>query len=231
MTSNRLDELRRIGEMADDLFREGRPRDALQNYRRVLAEFDENGHIDSYIMAKITLGSLHCHIKLGEFKQAFDIWNSNLEDSLHGIGIYSLENAQTTVQDLITYDMLCAFLHTLTDSNPKDAAFAVNTYLSRVCEHALESGDRSLMTLALSNWKQHLREIFALSIPHEYAAPLIKFEKDLGHPVKPHPIEFPLPSEWERPSDFREMSRVAKINSLDSDTRKGALHPRKKRPA
>jgi len=209
MDQKRLDQICERGEKADQLLTEGRTRDALKAFNEIVKDLEKKGDYDSYLAAKVTLSLLRCYIKLGDFKKAYAVWNANLEESLQGIGIYSLESAQTTVPDMITYDMLCAFLHTLGDSGKEPTASAVNQYLSRVCEHALEHGDRSVMRTALSNWKQHLRDIFGATVPGDYAKPLIKFEKMLGDTVKPQALEFPKTSVWEKPRDFLEMSRLS----------------------
>jgi hypothetical protein len=214
MDKKRFEELCRLGESADELMLRGRTKDALIRLEELMKNLEERGEMDSYLSAKITLSLLRCHLKSGNFKQAFAVWNADLEDSVHGVGILALESAQTTVRDMVIYDMICAFLHTLADGEKLDAASAVNQYLSRVCEQAFEEGDRLTMRLALNNWKQHLRDVFASSIPHECARDLIYFERLFGEPVKPQSIEFPLPAAWEKPGDFREMSYVADMSGL-----------------
>ena len=214
MDQKRHEELCTKGNQADKFLYDGRAREALKLYTDITKGLEKTGHVDSYFHAKITLGVLRCYIKLGDFKSAFDVWNATQEDSVYGIGIYSLESAQTTVRDMIVYDMLCAFLHTRTDADHNDAAAAVNQYLSRVCEQALEDGDRATMKQALSNWKQHLRDVFQSSIPFEFAEPLIRFEKTLGEAVKPVALEFPVSASWEKPTDFREMSRVSNLKEM-----------------
>lgn len=211
MDNQRLEELCKMGEKADTLLRQGRTREALKEYETLTKSIEIKGDLDSYLMAKITLGVLRCHVKNGDFKNAYTIWNSTLDDGLHGIGIYALESAQTTVHDMLAYDMLCAYLHTLAEADEHQTAAAVNQYMSRVCEQTVEDADRVTLRMALSNWKQHLKEIFSTAIPFDYAKPLIKFEKLLGEPVKPQPIEFPFPTPWEKPQDFAEMSRVLQI--------------------
>jgi hypothetical protein len=220
MDKKRLAELCTQGEKADRLLKEGRARDALKAFLEITSNLEKDGDFDSYIAAKVTLGLLHCHVKLGDFKSAYTVWNANLEESFHGIGIYALESAQTTVRDMIAYDMLCAFLHTLADNDKVGSATAVNTYLSRVCEQATEDGDRATMRLAISNWKQHLREIFGSPLPIDSAKPLIAFEKALGEVVKPQPIDFPHGSNWEKPRDFLEMSRFTEIKGIKRPDKK-----------
>ncbi|RYZ66111.1 MAG: tetratricopeptide repeat protein [Proteobacteria bacterium] len=225
MKTQGLEDYCRSGERADTYLRQGRATDALKVYSEIIKQIERDGEVDSYLLAKVTLGVLRCQVKLGDFKSAFSVWNASLDDGLFGIGIYALESAQTTVQDMITYDMLCAFLHTLAEADKKEAASAVNQYLSRVCEHAIEESDRKTLNQALSNWKQHLREIFGVSIPHQYAVPLIRFEKELGLPVAPHAIDFPWPTAWEKPADFREMSRVVQMKIPPHKS----VEPKKKR--
>jgi hypothetical protein len=213
MDKKHVEDYCRSGERADTYLRQGRPRDALKTYLEMITKIEGSGEIDSYLVAKITLGVLRCHVKLGDFKSAFSVWNADLDEGLYGIGVYALESAQTTIHDMITYDMLCGFLHTLAEADEMESARAVNQYLSRVCEHAIDEADRATLRMALSNWKQHLRDIFRTSLPHEIAKPLIAFERTLGEVVKPNPIDFPLPTPWEKPHDFMEMSRVVQMKS------------------
>lgn len=227
MDKKRLEEYCRIGEKADEYLRSGKTREALKEYSKITDNLEECREVDSYLMAKVTLGFLRAYIKLGDFKRAYEVWNANLEDGLYGVGIYALESAQTTVRDMLTYDMVCAFLHSLADKDPRESANAVNQYLSRVCEQTYEEGDRKTMLAAISNWKQHLREIFKGTIPHDFARSLIRFEKLIGESVKAQPIDFPLPTPWEKPSDFREMSRVVSLKSVEG---RGSLRkPRDKK--
>jgi hypothetical protein len=214
MDSKRLEEYCRLGEQADTDLRRGRPTEALKTYNEIVSRLEKTGDVDSYLFAKVTLGVLRCYVKQGDFKNAFQIWNAGIDDGTYGVGIDALESAQTTVQDMITYDMLCGFLHTLAVANKVDAARAVNQYLSRVCEHAVESNDHIVLQQALNNWKHHLRDVFKGSIPHEFAVSLIHFEKVYGQAVKPSNIDFPMPAPWEKPSDFREMSRVVQENDV-----------------
>ncbi len=220
MDKKRLEDLLSRGQKAEKLLKEGHARESLKAFSELCADLEKSGDFDSYMAAKVTLGILRAHVKLGDFKGAFGVWNAHLEDSLHGIGIYALESAQTTVQDMVAYDMLCAFLHTLADSEKSFAGSAVSQYLSRVCEQALEEGDRSIMRLAISNWKQHYREIFGASTPLEFVKPLVHFEKELGEAVKPLPIDFPWGSPWEKPNDFLEMSRFAEIKKVKRPSKK-----------
>ncbi len=215
MDARHLDQYCRLGEKADHLCREGKTREALKVYQEIFEKL-KRGDIDSYLMAKVTLGVLRAHVKLGEFKEAYAIWNAGMEESLFGLGIYALESAQTTVHDMITYDMICAFLHSLSMSDKQTCSDAINQYMSRVCEHAEESGDRELMLQGLSNWKQHLREVYSTSLPHAVAQPLIHFERELDEAVKPRTIDFPMPTAWEKPRDFSEMSRVVQLKAKQS---------------
>jgi hypothetical protein len=223
MDLKRHQELCQRGEHAEQLLNDGHVREALKAFDEISADLEKKGDFDSFFAAKITLGQLRCQVKLGNFKAAYQIWNASVEDSLNGIGIYALENAQTTLADMIAYDMICAFLHTLGENDKRTVAAAVNQYLSRVCEQAYEDGNRMVMKAALSNWKQHLRSLFGVTIPHRIAEPLIQYERTLGESVRPQALEFPAGSGWERPSDFLEMSRFVEIREA------GGAKPSKKR--
>ena len=218
----RFEAVCRKGEEADQKLLNGQVREALRILNALGKDLEAHGDADSYLAARLTLSVLRCHLKSGDFKNAFAVWNANMEESLYGIGIYALESAQTTVRDMIAYDMICAFLHTLADHEKPAAASAINQYLSRVCEYATEQGDRATMKLALNNWKQHLRDVFGGTLPLKFAESLIAFEKAFGEPVKPSSIDFPAPTPWEKPSDFREMSRVAELREMPKTKRKRA---------
>ncbi len=226
MNDARLEAFCKLGTQADQHTRAHRHRDALKSYQNILTEVEKSGELDSYLLAKVTLGALRAHVKIGDFQQAIEIWNAHMDESLWGIGIYALENAQTKIEDLVLYDMLCAFLHTLVEGDRRESIKAVNLYMSRVCEHAFEAGDKPLIVQAISNWKSHLKEICGGSIPMGDAKNLIQFEKRFGEVVKPRSIDFPLPAEWEKPGDFRETSTVvakrALVERMESKKKKRA---------
>ncbi len=216
LTDGQLEKFCQAGSEADACLARGDYREALKVYSNIYAGVEKSGQLDSYLLAKVTLGTLRCHVKLADFQQAVEIWNAHMDESLYGIGVYALENAQTKIEDLLAYDMLCAFLHTMVDGDKSASAKAVNLYLSRVCEHALESGERALMVQALANWKAHLKEIYGGAFPQEIAKSLIEFERKFGEVVKPRPIDFPMPSAWERPTSFRETSTVISKRALQA---------------
>lgn len=215
-----LEQFCKAGAEADKFLASGRYREALKVYETILSGVEKSGQLDSYLLAKVTLGTLRCHVKLADFQHAVEIWNAHMDESLYGIGVYALENAQTKIEDLLTYDMLCAFLHTMVDGDKATTAKAVNLYLSRVCEHALETGERALMVQALSNWKAHLKEIYGGAFPMDIAKSLIEFEKKFGEVVKPRAIDFPMQSPWERPKSFRETSTVISKRALQARAKK-----------
>jgi hypothetical protein len=206
--SQNLDTFFELGEKAQKLLHDEKYQQALQTYTQLIQKIEDVGGIDSYVVAKTTLGLLLSLVRLGHLDRAFEVWNAPMDESLVGLGIFALENAQTNLDDMITYDCVCAFLHSVSDASKKEAGQAVNQYMSRVCEHALERGDRALMMLALSNWKNHLRQVFGSAIPYEFAAPIISFEKQFGEPVRPRAIDYPKQADWTRPDGFQEMSRV-----------------------
>lgn len=216
MSDEQVEKFCEAGAKADAFLLRGDYREALKLYASILSDVEKSGQLDSYLLAKVTLGTLRCHVKLADFHHAVEIWNAHMDESLYGIGVYALENAQTKIEDLLVYDMLCAFLHTRVDGDKTQSAKAVNLYLSRVCEHALENGERALMVQALANWKSHLKEIYGGAFPQNVASALIQFEQQFGEVVRPRPIDFPMPSAWERPKSFRETSTVISKRALQA---------------
>ncbi len=212
------------GEGADALYTQGKYPQACQAYLELLTQIDQHGEVDSFLLAKITLGLMRSQLKMAQIQQAFSIWNSDMEDSLFGIGIYALENAQTDVHDLVSYDLICAYLHSVSAANPESTGRAVNQYMSRVCEHAWEAGDLPLMKGAISNWKQHLKDVFPTHTPPSLIHALIEFERKLPEPVRLQALEFGPISSWERPVGFQEMSRVVDIKPKQSGPPEVAYH-------
>jgi hypothetical protein len=211
MTPKAFEAICSKGQKADRLYSQGRFNEAQKAYTALLGEMEHASQIDSYLIGKVTLGVILCHIKTGQLQKAITVWNSTLEDSLFGIGIYGLENAQTSLPDMLTYDFVCAYLHSVADATPDESGHAVTQYMSRVCEHAIEAGNRDLCRMALNNWKQHLREIFTTSIPFAFAKPLIEFERAFGTQVKLGSLEFPELHDWSKPHDFHEVSYVVQF--------------------
>ncbi len=201
------------GDEANKLFSSGFYKDAEKKFSEILKQIEAKNQKDSYVVSKAVLGLLMTSIKLQNFEKALEIWNNHSQDSVFAIGIYGLENAQTSVHDMLIYDFVCAYLHSLSHNKPKNSAQAINLYMSRICQHATEAKNQSVLRLAISNWKQHLREVFAQSIPHELASPLIKFEKKFGETVPLMALDFPKLSKWEKPDDFREMSRLMNLDA------------------
>lgn len=203
----------RDGERADALAAQGRHADAQASYLALLSELEEKGEIDGYLAAKACVGLLASLCKSGAREAAFGAWNASLEDSSLGLGVYALENAQAGVEDLVRYDMVCAYLHSISAAPTGQAAEAINQYLSRVAEYALDSGDRGLLRLTVSNWKAHLKEAFGSAIPHARAEALIAYERKLGEPARPQPIDFLASTAWAKPEGLRELSRVSSWGS------------------
>lgn len=207
-----------IGNEANKLFASGFYKEAEKKYLEIMATLNSSKKMDSYIVSKSVLGLLITAIKSQNFERASHIWVNHSAESFFAVGIAGLENAQTSVHDMLVYDFICAYLHSLSANKPQHAAISVNLYMSRVCEHALELKDQNLMKLALSNWKQHLREIFDSSLPHGIATELIKFERKFGKVVPLSTIDFPKLTAWQKPDDFREMSRFIDLDDKNLKT-------------
>ncbi len=216
MSNDLFSQFCRKGEKADALYNGGHFTEAHDAYAKLLLELENSRVFDSYLLSRITLGLLLTHIRSGKLQPAFSIWNANMEESLFGIGIYALEHAQTSIQEMLLYDFVCACLHSFSGGNKDGAASAVNQYMSRICEHLREQQDTQTLRLAVNNWKTHLKEIFGNSIPHRFAEQLITAEREIkGEPLRPQAIGFPALSAWEKPEGFREMSHLISFEPLE----------------
>ncbi len=207
-----LSKLCDLGNEANKLFASGFHKEAEKKYLQIVSQIRNSKSMDSYLVSKSVLGLLLTAIKSQNFERAISIWVNHSAESIFSVGISGLENAQTSVHDMLVYDFICAYLHSISVNKAQSSAKAVNLYMSRVCEHALELKDKKIMRLALSNWKQHLREVFNQSIPHGSAVELIKYEKKFGEAVPVANIDFPKLSDWQKPDDFREMSKFINLD-------------------
>jgi hypothetical protein len=210
-----------LGERADSLIDSGQADQAIDIYQSLANNLKKQKEADGFLIAKMTLGLLKAYCSTGQFRKAFELWNST--DAFYARGVLALENAQVALDDLITYDMICAHLHSLQNSDQNAMASALTQYMSRVCEHAEESGNRNLMYHALSNWKQHLREVYHSTIPFEWAKPLIAFEQKLGDQVRLGPIGFPKLSNWVRAAADLELTVLTTRRSSAASSAKPAI--------
>ena len=213
MTQTEIERFCEDGELADQLAAAGRFEDAKLAYRRLLERLERGGAIDPYLAARVALGLICCLCASGEREAAFRAWNSAIEDSLIGVGVHALENAQARLNDMIRYDLACAYLHSISAASRERAAAAANQYLSRVAEHAIDGADRGLLRIAIGDWKTCLQHIFGGALPHDQARELIRFERELGEMVPATSPTFPAAGPWtplEADAPASEPRRTAK---------------------
>ena len=67
MESKRLKQLCQRGIHAEGLIESGQTRKALEEFIALAHDLETKGDFDSFVAAKVTLGKLRCHIKLGDF--------------------------------------------------------------------------------------------------------------------------------------------------------------------
>jgi hypothetical protein len=205
-----------------DSLSEKKPLEAAKAYRALRRELEASSGASSFWAAKCVLGEMRALCLVGEIRRATELWNSSMDDGLAGIGIYALENGQVAVEDLLTYDMICAQLHTHQAKSQRERAEAVAQYMSRVCEQLLEAADKATLRLAIGNWKLHLREIFVGVLPFSAAEPLIRFERLLPEPVPlPQRTRLPALASWNPPKGLSELSVMQRRGS----------QPKSRRPA
>lgn len=216
--SEKIEKYLAQGQEIDTWISKNQFSEASQSLADLLQKVRRHKAADSYLLSKVTLSALYLATKQGQWNQAFEIWNAPAEDHVFGLGIYGLEHAQTSVDDLVLYDLLCAFLHSISDAPKETAAHNVNQYLSRVCEKAMEESDFKLLKQTLNNWKIHLREIFKGTIPSKHIQSLIQFEKVLQEPVRTEPLFFPKPDLWKKHDYFSEMSKIIELRTREKQT-------------
>lgn len=186
------------GEAADMLYNTARYEEAERAYLELYEKMRLAGPINMYVAAKIALGLLLTWIESGQVERAFKLWTSSPSQDL-GEGIYAIEHGQTGTHDLAAYEMVSAFLHSLSADDRNAATEAVNELMKSVCTYA-SAFDPLLLPVAIKDWKQFLMHLHGNVVPHEEAAAVLAEEKRYGRPIEIDGIDFPPPWAW-RPRD------------------------------
>jgi len=188
-------ELCAAGDVADQKLLPSYPKTALAEYKKIFQKMMDSKEVDSFVIAKLTLGMMIAEIKLKNYKGAFDIWTAG-EDSMLCVGIRMIENAALSENDTILYLQIEAFLNSLSAGDKPQAARNVNSFAEKVCLYC-EEKNRPMLAGAVQNWRKHLNEVFENNIPPEYLTKLAAFEARL--PGTPAASEFRMlaPSKWE----------------------------------
>lgn len=199
-----FDELCKEGDAADALLNEQRFPEAERAYQNVLAQAKDSGVLDSFIVSKVALGLLMCMLGQSRDAEAHALWTKELKDGPLGMGIWGLENGQTSTHDLIVYFLVSAYLHSLS-TDPESALSSVDDLMHRVSGYALED-DNSFLPILINNWNRHLEEIFeGQDIPDYARADLqeleTRFGGDPGLPTIAFPHLSPWVVDWNGPDD------------------------------
>ncbi|WP_157535177.1 hypothetical protein [Nocardia inohanensis] len=144
------------GETADALLDAQRPGIAAAAYRALIDDSMASGKPDPLIVGKSVLGLLMSLIFDNRVGEAHEVWID--EQGPTYLGIWALENGQTSVHDGIAYNLVAAFLHSLSTGDRNAANHAVDTLMGRCVDWA-SGQDPMAVPPMLNTWRRHLREI------------------------------------------------------------------------
>ncbi|WP_306361974.1 hypothetical protein [Nocardia sp. CC227C] len=181
------------GETADALLAAGRAGLAASAFRALIDDALEAGQPDPLIMAKSVLGLLTALIFDDRVAEAHAVWTDNSGPTY--LGIWALENGQTSVHDAVAYALIEAFLHSLGTGDPITSANAVDALMSRCLEFAFAQ-DPDAIAPMLNTWRRHIHEIFEGTPPPPALAAVQHAEQRWGHPVPPGPLYWMRPYRW-----------------------------------
>ncbi|MTE14397.1 hypothetical protein [Nocardia aurantiaca] len=181
------------GETADALMDANRPGIAAAAYRALIDDAVGTGRPDPLIMGKATLGLLTALIFDNRVGEAHSVWID--EQGPTYLGIWSLENGQTSVHDAIAYNLVAAFLHSLSTGDPNAANHAVDNLMMRNVEWAYEN-DRQAVPAMINTWRRHLYEIHGGEPAPEYRWQLTQAEQRWGAPVSEGGLYWMRPYRW-----------------------------------
>lgn len=178
-----FEELCKQGDAADALLAQKDYVQAQSAYEDILDAAIESGVLDSFIVSKIALGLLLSLLGQKRDGAAHELWTKDIEDGPMGMGIWGLENGQTSTHDLIVYFLASSYLHSLS-TDADGALTGVNDLMGRVSGYAQEE-DESMLPLVVHNWNLHLAEIFeGGDIPDAASAGLRSLEGSLEAQVQ-----------------------------------------------
>ena len=193
-----FDQLCSLGNQADNLLATQQYDRAKTAYIDIIKRSNAAGELDSFILAKVTLGYLLTLVKSGDYVTAHQVWTFEPEENILGQGVQFLETAQTSVHDLMIYFLISAHLYA--HGTDREAALeGVNDQMKRVARYALDEAP-GLMPILIANWRCHLEEIYETpfnALPQEAAAELGQVLDQTGVVFGPSGISFPNPSLWE----------------------------------
>ncbi|WP_280357733.1 hypothetical protein [Nocardia otitidiscaviarum] len=181
------------GETADELLAAGRAGLAAAAFRALIDDALEAGQPDPLIMAKSVLGLLTALIFDDRVAEAHAVWTDNSGPTY--LGIWALENGQTSVHDAVAYALIEAFLHSLGTGDPVTSANAVDALMSRCLDFAFAQ-DLDAIGPMLNTWRRHIHEIFEGTPPPPALAAVQHAEQRWGHPVPPGPLYWMRPYRW-----------------------------------
>lgn len=217
-----FDQLCALGNQADNLLATQQFDRASSAYIDILTRSDEAGVLDSFILAKVTLGYLLSLVQSDDIANAHHAWTFKPDEHLLGHGVLFLETAQTSVHDLMVYSLVSAHLHAH-GTDAEAALEGVNTQMRRVARYALSEAP-GLVPIVIGNWRKHLEEIFErplLLVPESARQELQTFVSKAGKLTIPVPlgITFPHPSLWviDWASDDASTASAETTASSDND--------------
>jgi hypothetical protein len=184
------------GEAADAVLASGDGRKAVAAYSALLRDMQATGRVDVFIAAKATLGTLCALIGDGALSPAVSVWTADLKESTYGLGIYGLENGQTSVRDLIVYYLASAWLHAHSTNEPRASRAAVDDLLTRATGAAAEHAPE-LVKAARGAWVACYAAIGGSSVPPAWTADLERqadgaWRKGAALPT----FALPAPARW-----------------------------------
>ncbi|WP_433590424.1 hypothetical protein [Nocardia sp. CA-145437] len=181
------------GATADALMDANRPGIAAAAYRALIDDAVGTGRPDPLIMGKATLGLLTALIFDNRVGEAHSVWID--EQGPTYLGIWSLENGQTSVHDAIAYNLVAAFLHSLSTGDPNAANHAVDSLMTRNVEWAYEN-DSQVVPAMIGSWRRHLLEIHGGEPAPEYRWQLTQAEQRWGAPIPDAGLYWMRPYRW-----------------------------------
>ncbi|MEV6772134.1 hypothetical protein AB0N05_26250 [Nocardia sp. NPDC051030] len=144
------------GETADALMDAQRYAIAAAAYRALVDDAVATGNPDPLIMGKSVLGLLMALIFDNQVGDAHSVWID--EQGPTYLGIWSLENGQTSVHDAMAYNLVAAFLHSLSTGDRNASNHAVDSLMGRTLDWAFEHDPQAVPPI-LNTWRRHLHEI------------------------------------------------------------------------
>lgn len=189
------------GSSGDQLLELEQFEPALGIYRSLVEDMFAAKLVDSFVLAKCTLGVLLALALKGDQDEACTLWVKNQAEpgtaDPYALGVSFLEQGQCSLFDRLIFTSLAGFFHSMSTGDRAQAVAGIRSQCAPIFERALQREPR-LVPYLLSNWAfSYVHLFFPEPVPadlrDEVGAARARWG---GKTLEPARLRLPGPSPW-----------------------------------